>query len=365
MSFLRSIISGRPALKSVATKVYDINGNLSIETRNSDGRYSSQRTQRTDNPSDYIEFPSKIDQMQGQPESKSVSRSDIDWECVRARLSATTLKDSEKVDEVWQRLAVSQPFVDPPPSFMHVRHPSSTPKAPGHVRFVCISDTHNKMPAAGIPDGDVLIHAGDFTGRGMFDEVQLFVEAYLKQLPHAHKVVIAGNHDLSMDAAKYDHATKEDVRKVRQLVSSHCTYLEDSSVVIQGIHIYGSPWQPWFFDWAFNLERGEACLAKWRQIPDNADIVVTHGPPLGRGDLCESGNRAGCLDLLKELQLRVRPKVSICCFVALDIHFVKLCVHCTACRFTFLDTYTRVTVSHPILSQRTSTPPLAHSVIAR
>ena len=75
---------------------------------------------------------------------------------------------------------------------------------------------------------------------------------------------------------------------------------------------YGSPQQPAFFDWAFNVERGPAKIGKFgERIPADTDVLVTHGPPLGRGDLCSSGLRAGCVDLLQHVQQRVKPKLHV------------------------------------------------------
>ena len=65
--------------------------------------------------------------------------------------------------------------------------------------------------------------------------------------------------------------------------------------------------QPEFYNWGFNLKRGQPCLDKWDLIPDEVDILMTHGPPLGHGDLCKHGGRAGCLQLLDTIQQRVRP----------------------------------------------------------
>lgn len=69
--------------------------------------------------------------------------------------------------------------------------------------------------------------------------------------------------------------------------------------------------QPEFRKWAFNLPRGGQCLSKWNIIPDNTDILVTHTPPLGFGDLCCTGVRAGCVELLSTVQQRVLPKYHI------------------------------------------------------
>lgn len=202
------------------------------------------------------------------------------------------------------------------------------PKREGTVRFVCISDTHScesKTMAATtsletIPDGDVLLHCGDFSNVGRPEEIATFAKWFAK-LPHARKIIIAGNHDLSLDvdsyastARRFGHGQVDDVAgtcaRVRALIEAipNCTYLQDSHTEVEGIRIWGSPWQPEFCAWAFNLPRGEPCRAKWRLIPQDTDVVLTHGPPLGHGDLTSSGVRAGCLDLLDELQTRVRPQ---------------------------------------------------------
>eukprot|EP00540_Astrosyne_radiata_P007710 CAMPEP_0116831184 /NCGR_PEP_ID=MMETSP0418-20121206/5196_1 /TAXON_ID=1158023 /ORGANISM="Astrosyne radiata, Strain 13vi08-1A" /LENGTH=244 /DNA_ID=CAMNT_0004460407 /DNA_START=78 /DNA_END=812 /DNA_ORIENTATION=+ len=96
----------------------------------------------------------------------------------------------------------------------------------------------------------------------------------------------------------------------RQLYN--CTYLMDSSVILDGgITVYGAPWQPFFFDWAFNLTRGMPLREVWSNIPNDTDVLVTHGPPLGRGDLCSHGSVVGCLDLMQEVQERVKPRLHI------------------------------------------------------
>ncbi|GMH67375.1 hypothetical protein TrRE_jg5859, partial [Triparma retinervis] len=90
-------------------------------------------------------------------------------------------------------------------------------------------------------------------------------------------------------------------------------YLEDQShVTVGGIIVYGSPWQPTFHKWAFNLDRGQPCLSAWEKIPTETDVLLTHGPPLGRGDKCfPMGFRAGCVDLLHQVQDRIKPKVHV------------------------------------------------------
>lgn len=190
---------------------------------------------------------------------------------------------------------------------------------PGTVRFVCISDTHGKhRRIPHMPAGDVLLHAGDITNVGQLEQLKDFDE-WLKELPYKKKVVIAGNHDVTMDKAHYSQQVNQqrwhgsrpegpyDIEECRAALK-HCIYLEDSSVEVEGYTIYGSPWQPEFFDWGFNLERGSACRKVWSKIPkEGVDILMTHGPPLGFGDACKAGNRVGCVDLLHAIRSLAKP----------------------------------------------------------
>jgi len=81
-------------------------------------------------------------------------------------------------------------------------------------------------------------------------------------------------------------------------------------VIIEGVKFYGSPWQPRFFDWAFNLDRGEEIKKKWDLIPMDTDVLITHGPPYGILDLTHEGEKVGCEELMKAV-LRVQPKIHI------------------------------------------------------
>lgn len=123
-----------------------------------------------------------------------------------------------------------------------------SPKPPGHTRFVCISDTHNRTDRMehAIPDGDILIHAGDFTSCGTRDQVIHF-NRFLGTLNHPHKVVIAGNHDISFDLKSYDSLwsnftqIREEPEETRKQLTN-CIYLEDEEITVRGFRIYGSPW---------------------------------------------------------------------------------------------------------------------------
>jgi Icc-related predicted phosphoesterase len=166
------------------------------------------------------------------------------------------------------------------------------------VKVVLTSDTHGFHDAIDVPDGDLLIVAGDFTKRGRREEIAAF-DRWLRARPHRHKVVIAGNHDFGM----------QDLPDRRGLITG-ATYLEDELVEIGGVRIWGSPWQPRFFDWAFNLDRGEPLRRVWAKIPDGIDILVTHGPPRGILDVTDRGEAVGCDDL-REAVFRVRPKLHV------------------------------------------------------
>eukprot|EP01106_Pelomyxa_sp_JSP_P010180 TRINITY_DN2729_c0_g1_i1.p1 TRINITY_DN2729_c0_g1~~TRINITY_DN2729_c0_g1_i1.p1 ORF type:complete len:270 (-),score=77.60 TRINITY_DN2729_c0_g1_i1:48-857(-) len=193
----------------------------------------------------------------------------------------------------------------------------------GCVRVVCLADTHGgtRHRKLAVPAGDVLVHAGDFSMTGVGKDVHEFAQ-WFQSLPHPHKIVIAGNHDITFDAkyyrktgAKRFHGSaREDVATVKALLTAApgVTYLEDSATVLQpwGLSIYGSPWQPEFNDWAFNRERGADIAQEWVKIPDSADVVVTHGPPRGHGDALKGGGTAGCDDLLAAI-LRVRPALHV------------------------------------------------------
>lgn len=164
-------------------------------------------------------------------------------------------------------------------------------------RLVALADTHGYHAKLNVPDGDVLIHAGDLTQRGTLPQLEAVAD-WLRALPHRHKVIIAGNHDFAL---------QRDAANARALFHG-LTFLEDELATVDGLRVWGSPWQPWFHDWAFNLRRGAAIDEKWKLIPAGVDVLVTHGPPHGYGDVVWSGERVGCEDLTRHLD-RVKPRL--------------------------------------------------------
>ncbi|KAK5970281.1 Metallophosphoesterase domain-containing protein 1 [Trichostrongylus colubriformis] len=204
-----------------------------------------------------------------------------------------------------------------------------TPVRPDHVRFVCIGCTHGvQIDPANLPPGDVLLVAGDFTSCGLPNEVHSFNKK-LGHLKHAYKVVIAGNHECTFDdsflrASNRELQAKEMALKQALQASlastktansknllTNCIYLEDSVIELFGITIYGTPWQPRVDNWAFNLTRGQPLLDKWNNIPAGVDVLLTHTPPLGHGDMMTDGQRMGCVELLNSVSKRIKPKYHV------------------------------------------------------
>lgn len=205
------------------------------------------------------------------------------------------------MNSIWKKDVQPTQVFFKPYSVDLVQNPYETPKPEHYIRIVCMSDTHGQHNKFQVPPGDIFIHAGDFTKNGDESQVQSFT-SFLAQLPHTYKVVIAGNHELT-----FEHS---DMYKHYITSLPNTFYLQDSSVHLYGIYIYGSPWQPAFCNWAFNLNRGEELRAKWDLIPTDTDILITHGPPLGRGDFAY-GARKGCADLLYSIQHRIHPRVHV------------------------------------------------------
>lgn len=163
-----------------------------------------------------------------------------------------------------------------------------------------MADTHGQLEHVDIPEGDVLIIAGDVCRGRSLQELK-YLNNFFGSLPHAHKVLIAGNHDLIMEQLG---------RAELERIFTHAVYLEDSGITIDGLKFWGSPWQPEFFNWAFNLPRGKLLAEKWAKIPDNTDVLITHGPPFGILDRTLRNKRVGCEELLKAIG-RIKPKVHV------------------------------------------------------
>lgn len=169
------------------------------------------------------------------------------------------------------------------------------------MKIVCISDTHQLHRQLKIPECDILLHAGDITFTGEHHVLEDFND-WLGSLENVkHKIVIAGNHDLSL----------ENNDNLARKILSNASYLYHESITVEGLKIFGSPFSPRFCDWAFNVDRGEPLRKLWENIPQNTDILLTHGPPWGILDKTANGKQVGCEDLLRKV-VEIKPKIH--CF---------------------------------------------------
>uniref|UniRef100_A0A5S6QBU4 Calcineurin-like phosphoesterase domain-containing protein n=1 Tax=Trichuris muris TaxID=70415 RepID=A0A5S6QBU4_TRIMR len=206
---------------------------------------------------------------------------------------------------------------------------NNEPQKDGFCRFVCIADTCSKHDQCKVPDGDVLIVAGNFTTCGHPDEIRAF-NNYLGLLPHKHKVLVPGESELTLDKtwlsrqkppvrtlkrrSKSVYGFREDSMKhalrkamFTQRINTaddlltNCVFLCDNDVEINGIRIYGTPC----------ITDCEKQVERWNRIPMGIDILVTHIPPLGYGDVKENGVRSGCAELLQSVVNRVKPQFHV------------------------------------------------------
>lgn len=168
------------------------------------------------------------------------------------------------------------------------------------MKIILISDTHTFHNQVQVPEGDILIHAGDMGLRGNPQEIQPCLD-WLNAQPHKHVVAIAGNHDWAFQ------------KWPEHLSLGRIIYLEDSGVGIDGTFFYGSPVQPEFCNWAFNVARGPSIKKHWDMIPTGTDVLITHGPPRGIGDQSAPHLHSECLgcDDLFEAVERVNPKIHV------------------------------------------------------
>ncbi len=174
------------------------------------------------------------------------------------------------------------------------------------MRIVAIADQHGLLPE--IPPCDLLLIAGDIcpvTNHGIEFQANWLDTAFrhwLQSLTHVRHVVgVAGNHDFIFERAP-------------ELVPRDLpwTYLQDSLAEDAGLRIWGTPWQPWFFDWAFN-GRPDELKEKWALMPDALDVIVVHGPPRGYGDAVPRRGGfelTGCPHLLERIE-QIKPRLVV------------------------------------------------------
>ena len=180
------------------------------------------------------------------------------------------------------------------------------------MRITVISDTHkkHKQITQDLPGGDILIHAGDISSMGYEYEIREFCKWFNGLHNYTHKVFIAGNHDWGF---------QDNPITIKEILDfyTNITYLQDDFVIIGEdaqsiVKIYGSPWQPRFMNWAFNADRGEDIQQYWDKIPNDTDILITHGPAFGYLDtVIGKGIPLGCENLTDKIA-EVKPKIHVC-----------------------------------------------------
>jgi Icc-related predicted phosphoesterase len=178
-------------------------------------------------------------------------------------------------------------------------------------RLTFISDSHTKHEKLNgfLFGGDLLLCAGDISSRGSITELENFFKWFDGIDNYDTKVFIAGNHDFGF---------QDENEKIKGLLTGYKTieYLQDERMDLfdeedQQLVIYGSPWQPEFHNWAFNLPRGEKIKEKWDLIPNDVDILITHGPPFSKLDYVPYNNiNVGCEELLLKVQ-QIKPKIHL------------------------------------------------------
>jgi len=177
------------------------------------------------------------------------------------------------------------------------------------MKIMFLSDTHGRHREitelyGELPYVDIIIHSGDCTRYGEFDETDLFMLWYSQQNAK-HKVLVAGNHDFVF----------QNKQRTKQLLGLNpsITYLEDEYINIDGIGIYGSPWSPVFGMWAFMKNRNTELDEVWQKVPTDGsvDLLVTHTPRYGRFDVSVRGNyNVGCEMLANRIN-DIHPKVHV------------------------------------------------------
>ena len=185
------------------------------------------------------------------------------------------------------------------------------------MKITLISDTHTKheellWDKMDLPGGDLLIHAGDIMNSGYnSNDITNFCSWFDTLEQYDHKVFIAGNHDRKFE---------DKPEQALEIVNSYknITYLQDDWVKVgideEMAKIYGSPWQPEFYNWAFNLPKGgPGLMSKWEAIPTDTDILITHGPPQDHLDMSGppyNEPHLGCA-LLREKVDEQPPKIHV------------------------------------------------------
>ena len=172
------------------------------------------------------------------------------------------------------------------------------------LRAVAISDTHGEYPD--LPDGDLLVHCGDFSEYGTLSEAYKFNEwlGLVKGKFVYKPVIVMGNHEL--------FCKNNDVSIAKEIISN-ATVLQEEEIVIKGKRIYGLSWMPAFGPWAFMKSELALKELHYSKIPEGLDLLITHSPPRTCLDRDKRGNCCGSIALADRLlEMKVRPRFAVC-----------------------------------------------------
>jgi predicted phosphodiesterase len=203
----------------------------------------------------------------------------------------------------------------------------TVPASPSTISFVACSDSHSMHATLGsdlFSPADVFIHTGDLTQHGTKEELQSAI-SWLASLPYKHKVVIAGNHDISLDkdctyrsamarrAGSYATPEEADVL-IASMREHNITYLSPAQPSTQlsvgdcTLSLYGLPFSP--------LSIGPSAFMRsssentWAGPQSSFDILLSHSPPRGHLDQNRQGDHIGCDHFLSAIE-RLRPSVAV------------------------------------------------------
>jgi Icc-related predicted phosphoesterase len=167
------------------------------------------------------------------------------------------------------------------------------------MKIVAMSDVHNRYQKIIIPTCDLLISCGDYSSMGRLHEVKNF-HKWIDKQPATHIISCQGNHELQVE---------KNFQISKQVALEECPrahFLDEGPLEIEGVKIWCSAITPFFCNWAWNRFRGPYIKEHWDRIPEDIDILVTHGPPYGILDTVYNTDgtpkeHVGCQDLYSRI----------------------------------------------------------------
>lgn len=191
------------------------------------------------------------------------------------------------------------------------------------MRIAAVSDLHGKWSKVKIEECDLLISSGDYSFRGEPHMVKDY-HSWLNKQPAKYIISVNGNHETFKDNCKGYKAERAELtfQQAKEIAEKACPRVhfigDHGTVNVEGIKIHGSAITPWFHEWAWNVQRGPDMVAEWAKIPEDTNILVTHGPVYGIHDVVYYPDgivpkeRVGCHDLFDRVMKLPDLKVHIC-----------------------------------------------------